>query len=49
VRQIVDRLRGSAAIKQSINYLDADEEDQTLRVQQSNDLSFSTHIPVRKN
>ncbi len=46
----MDRLRGSAAIKQSINYLDADEVDQTLRVQQSNnDMSFSTHIPVRKN
>jgi hypothetical protein len=49
VKQIVDRLRGSHAIKQSINYVDADEEDQSLRVVQHNDMSFSTHIPLRKN
>ena len=45
----MDRLRGGASIKQSINYLDVDEEDQTLRVPSNNDMSFSTHIPVRKN
>ena len=49
MRQIVDRLRGGAPIKESINYLDIDEEDQTLRVQSNNDMSFSTNIPVRKN
>lgn len=47
VKQIVDRMRANAAgMKQSINFIDVDAE-QNLRA--SNDMSFSTHMPLHKN